>query len=66
MNKFKIQIVFILFLVSLPAFPLGRKLAGTVIGSSKGYDYDRGTSSSTVNIRDWAFDGNLSTYFASS
>ena len=53
-------------LVSLPVFPLGRKLTGTVIGTSKGYDYDKGSNSSTVNIRDWAFDWDLSTFFAGS
>jgi len=53
-------------LVALPAFPLGHKLTGTVIGTAKGYDYNRGSSSSTVNIRDWAFDGDLTTYFAGS
>lgn len=56
----------LLLLISLPAFPLGHKLTGTVIGSPKGYDYDKGKSSTTVNIRDWAFDGDLSTYFAAS
>lgn len=50
--------------VSLPAFPLGYKLTGSVIGTPKGYDYDRNASSSTVNIAAWAFDGNLSTFFA--
>ena len=55
-----------LLLVSLPAFPLGHKLTGTVIGSPKGYDYDKGVGSSKVNIRDWAFDGDLTTYFAAS
>ena len=61
---FLLCLCFLLF--GLQAFPLGRKLTGTVIGSSKGYDYDAGGSSSTVNIRDWAFDGDLSTYFAAS
>lgn len=59
-------LLLLLLLVSLPAFPLGRKLTGTVIGSSRGYDFDRGTSSSSINIRDWAFDGDLSTFFAAS
>jgi len=56
----------LLLLACLPAYPLGRKLTGTVIGSSKGYDYSRYTSSTTVNTRDKAFDGNLTTFFASS
>lgn len=62
--KAGLPLLLLTFLVSLPAFSLGRKLTGTVIGTAKGYDYDRGVNSSTVNIRDWAFDGNLSTYFA--
>lgn len=60
------SLFFLLSLVALPAFPLGHKLTGTVIGTSKGYDYDKGSSSSTVNIRTWAFDGDLSTFFAGS
>ena len=56
----------LLLLVSLPAFPLGHKLTGTVIGSPKGYNYSTGTSSSTVNIGACAFDGDLTTYFAAS
>ena len=57
---------FLLLLVSLPAFPLGHKLTGTVIGTPKGYNYNTGGSSSTVNIGPWAFDGDLTTYFAAS
>ena len=59
-------LLLLIVLVSLPAFPLGRKLTGTVIGTYRGYDYSTGSSSTTVNIRDCAFDGNLSTYFAGS
>ena len=67
MHSLKVRdIFFLLFLVSLPAFSLGHKLTGTIIGSPRGYDFDRGGNSYTVNIRDWAFDGDLSTYFASS
>ena len=57
---------FLLLLVSLPAFPLGHKLTGMVIGTPKGYNYSTGGSSSTVNIGPWAFDGDLTTYFAAS
>ena len=61
------RLLLLLFLlVSLQAFPLGRKLTGTVIGTPKGYDYDRHVASTTVNTRDLAFDGDLSTYFAAS
>jgi hypothetical protein len=58
--------IFLILLVSLPAFPLGHKLTGTVIGTPKGYNYNTGGSSSTVNIGPWAFDGDLTTYFAAS
>ena len=56
----------LLFLVGLPAYSLGRKLTGTVIGTPRGYNYSTGNSSATVNIRDCAFDGDLTTYFAAS
>ncbi len=60
------RLLLLLFLISLPAFPLGHKLTGTVIGSPKGYNYNNFSTSTTVNIRDWAFDGDLTTYFAAS
>ena len=60
------RLLILFLLVSLPVLPQGRKLTGTVIGTSRGYDYDKGANSSTVNIRDWAFDGDLSTFFAGS
>ena len=60
------RLLLLLFLVSLPAFPLGHKLTGTVIGSPKGYNYNNFSTSTTVNIRDCAFDGDLTTYFAAS
>jgi len=56
----------LLFFACLPAYPLGHKLTGTVIGTAKGYDYSKSTTSSTVNIRDCAFDGSLTTFFAAS
>lgn len=59
-------ILLLLLFFSLSAFPLGQRLTGTVIGSSRGYDYDTGYSSSTVNIRTCAFDGDLTSYFAAS
>jgi hypothetical protein len=40
-------------------------LQGTVIGTEISVDYNSGSSSTTVNTRDMAFDGDLSTYFAS-
>ncbi len=41
------------------------KLTGTVIGSTYSVDYRTGQKSTTVNTTADAFDGNLSTYFAS-
>lgn len=41
------------------------KLTGTVIGSTYSVDYRTGQKSTTVNTAADAFDGNLSTYFAS-
>ncbi len=63
-RKLHTELLLLCLLVSLQAFPASRKLTGTVIGTSKGYDYNSKSSSSTVNIRDCAFDGNLKTYFA--
>ena len=63
----KILLLFLfLFLFSLTVFPVGHKLTGTIIGSPRGYNYSTGSGSSTVNIRDYAFDGDLTTFFASS
>ena len=59
-------VLFLFLLVSLPAFSVGRKLTGTIIGSPKGYNFSTGYSSSSVNIRDCAFDGDFDTYFAAS
>ncbi len=42
-----------------------QKLSGTVIGSTPSVDYSTGQSSTTVNTREMAFDGDLNTYFAS-
>ena len=41
------------------------KLKGTIIGTLQSVNYDTGQSSSTVNTRNNAFDGNFDTYFAS-
>ncbi len=60
------RLLLLFLLVSLPIFSAGRKLTGTVIGTPKGYDYSTGSNSSTINIRDRAFDGDLTTYFAGS
>ena len=59
-------LLLLLFFISLPAFSLGRKLTGTIIGTPRGYNYSTGVGSSTTNIRDCAFDGDLTTFFAAS
>lgn len=41
-----------------------RKLTGTVIGTGVSVDYNTGNMSTTVNTRQMAFDGDLSTFFA--
>lgn len=41
------------------------KLSGTVIGTTESVDYTTSRKSTTVNTREMAFDGNLSTFFAS-
>ncbi len=44
---------------------VSEKLSGTVIGTELSVDYSTGWSSYTANTRDMAFDGDLSTFFAS-
>ena len=50
---------------SLNGFAEEMKLSGTVIGTAVSVDYATGDSSTTVNTAAEAFDGKLSTYFAS-
>ena len=45
--------------------PEEKPLSGTIIGTALSVDYSTGNSSSTVNSRDKAFDGNYDTFFAS-
>lgn len=40
-----------------------KKLTGTVIGTEKSINYNTGQSSTTVNTRANAFDGDLNTFF---
>lgn len=40
-------------------------LIGTVLGSSPSYDYNKNRSSTEVNLPECAFDGDLSTFYAS-
>lgn len=53
------------FLSLLAQAESSQKLTGTVIGTRLSVNYSTGGSSTTVNTKDNAFDGNLSTFFAS-
>ncbi|MBO7118917.1 MAG: CotH kinase family protein, partial [Bacteroidaceae bacterium] len=58
----------LLLLVFLPFLTLNAQdqlLSGTVIGTAESVDYATGEASTTVNTAANAFDGDLSTYFAS-
>lgn len=46
-------------------FAQSTKLTGTIIGTAASVDYTSGSMSTTVNIRENAFDGDLNTFFAS-
>ena len=50
---------------SLKSFAQDELLTGTVIGTEETIDYSNGQASTTVNTAADAFDGDLSTYFAS-
>ena len=50
---------------TLKSFAQDTLLSGTVIGTAQSVDYSTGKASTTVNTAANAFDGNLSTYFAS-
>jgi len=63
MNKSLLAFLSIFFCVC-PTKGQDAKLSGTVIGTEKSVDYSSNTASTTVNTRECAFDGNLSTYFA--
>ena len=54
----------IFFLAVFPAIAQDAKLTGSVIGTELSVDYATNTSSTTVNTRECAFDGDLTTYFA--
>ena len=43
----------------------GEKLTGTVIGTAESVDYATNQKSTTVNTREMAFDGDMTTFFAS-
>ncbi len=62
MNRY-ITLLLLVSMLSASAVP--HKLTGTVIGTETSVDYSTGLPSTTVNTRFNAFDGDLSTYFAS-
>jgi len=52
------------FLVPIHAQTIPSKLSGTIIGTTEGYDYSTGTTSTVVNTAKAVFDGSLTTYLA--
>jgi len=61
---------FLLFLLLTGNVVLGRaqsisvKLSGTIIGTTEGYDYSTGKTSTLINTAKAVFDGNLTTFLA--
>jgi len=64
--KFKLSFFFIcICIVSIHAQTSEKLPATTIIGTALSVDYSTGNSSTTVNAKSNAFDGDLNTYFAS-
>ncbi len=64
--KLKTVMLFCALIGASAASVSAEKLTGTIIGTTTSVDYDNGSiESTTVNTRDNAFDGDMSTYFAS-
>ena len=63
LNALTITVCFF-YSITVQAKVTDDKLAGVVIGTQKSIDYDTNKSSTKVNTRECAFDGNLNTYFA--
>ena len=59
-----ITIACVFYTITVQAKETDGKLAGEIIGTQKSIDYDTNKSSTKVNTRECAFDGNLNTYFA--
>ena len=67
---YKNYVAWLGLLLAVLLFPLSMmaddgKLTGTVIGTAESVDYSTSQQSTTVNTREMAFDGDLSTCFAS-
>ncbi len=63
MRKYILALASLCFaLLSAQTSPM---LTGTVLGSSPSYDYSKNRSSTEVNLPECAFDGDLSTFYAS-
>ncbi len=60
-----LMLLLFLFLPSFSLFAENHKLTGTAIGTAESFDYSTGEASTTVNTIANAFDGDLSTFFAS-
>ena len=69
LKSVKEPLTLLLFLLlqsfTLNGFAQDELLSGTVIGTAESYDYSAGEASTTVNTIADAFDGDLSTFFAS-
>lgn len=63
-NKVPLALLLLMLLPSASLRADDNLLSGTIIGTELSVDYATGQSSTTVNTRANAFDGNLSTYFA--
>ena len=63
--KLPLILLFLMSGFSLNSFAQDELLTGTVIGTAESVDYSTGEISTTVNSAANAFDGSLSTYFAS-
>lgn len=64
MNK-KIFLLFFSLLVAGTTWAADPLLSGRAIGSSPSFDYNTGQSTTTTNLPSAAFDGDLSTFYAS-
>lgn len=63
--KAPLVLILCLLMPSVPLFAEGQRLTGTIIGTAESVDYATGQASTTINTAANAFDGNLSTFFAS-
>lgn len=63
--KHLLSLILLTFFACVPALADDPLLTGTILGSSPSVDYSTNQQSTTVNLPAAAFDGNLSTFYAS-